>query len=56
MKMNDKAKAEQMAREKAQAQEFAEKLKDITVELKAKIPATAAVSSAPSPLRRWQMR
>ena len=32
MKMNDKA----MAREKAQAQEFAEKLKDITVELKAK--------------------
>lgn len=36
MKMNDKAKAEQMAREKAQAQEFAEKLKDITVELKAK--------------------
>ena len=27
MKMNDKAKAEQMAREKAQAQEFAEKLK-----------------------------
>lgn len=36
MKMNDKAKAEQMAREKAQAQEFAEKLKDITVKLKAK--------------------
>ncbi len=36
MKMNDKAKAEQMAREKAQAQEFAEKLKDITVEIKAK--------------------
>lgn len=36
MKMNDKAKAEQMAREKAQAQEFVEKLKDITVELKAK--------------------
>ena len=36
MKMNDKAKAEQMAREKAQAQEIAEKLKDITVEIKAK--------------------
>ena len=36
MKMNDKAKAEQMAREKAQAQAFAEKLKDITVEIKAK--------------------
>lgn len=36
MKMNDKAKAEQMAREKAQAQETAEKLKDITVEIKAK--------------------
>lgn len=36
MKMNDKARAEQMAREKAQAQEFAEKLKDITVKLKAK--------------------
>ena len=36
MKMNDKAKAEQMAREKAQAQEFAEKLKDITVEIQAK--------------------
>ena len=29
MKMNDKAKAEQMAREKAQAQEFADKLKEI---------------------------
>lgn len=36
MKMNDKAKAEQAAREKAQAQEFAEKLKEITVEIKAK--------------------
>lgn len=36
MKMNDKAKAEQAAREKAQAQEFAEKLKDITVELSGK--------------------
>lgn len=36
MKMNDKAKAEQQAREKAQAQEFAEKLKDVTVEIKAK--------------------
>ena len=36
MKMNDKAKAEQQAREKAQAQEFAQKLKDITVEIKAK--------------------
>ncbi len=33
MKMNDKAKAEQAAREKAQAQEFAEKLKDVTVEI-----------------------
>ena len=36
MKMNDKAKAEQMAREKAQAQEFAEKLKHIPVEFNAK--------------------
>ena len=36
MKMNDKAKAEQAAREKAQAQEFAQKLKDVTVEIKAK--------------------
>ena len=36
MKMNDKAKAEQAAREKAQAQEIAEKLKNITVEIKAK--------------------
>lgn len=36
MKMNDKAKAEQEAREKAQAQEIAKKLKDITVEIKAK--------------------
>lgn len=36
MRMNDKAKAEQAAREKAQAQEFAEKLKDITIEIKAK--------------------
>ena len=36
MKMNDKAKAEQAAREKAQAQEFAEKLKEITVEIQAK--------------------
>ena len=36
MKMNDKAKAEQAAREKAQAQEFAEKLKEVTVEIKAK--------------------
>ncbi len=36
MKMNDKAKAEQQAREKTQAQEFAEKLKDVTVEMTAK--------------------
>ena len=36
MKMNDKAKAEQAARERAQAQEFAEKLKEVTVEIKAK--------------------
>ena len=36
MKMNDKAKAEQMAKEKAQAQEFAAKLKDITVEITGK--------------------
>jgi large subunit ribosomal protein L9 len=36
MKMNDKAKAEQQAREKAQAQEFAEKLKELTVEIPAK--------------------
>jgi large subunit ribosomal protein L9 len=34
--MNDKAKAEQQAREKAQAQEFAEKLKELTVEIPAK--------------------
>ena len=39
MKMNDKAKAEQQARDKAQAQEFAEKLKDITVEMTAKAGA-----------------
>lgn len=39
MKMNDKAKAEQQARDKAQAQEFAEKLKDITVEIPAKAGA-----------------
>lgn len=36
MKMNDKAKAEQQAREKAQAQAFAEQLKDLTVEISAK--------------------
>lgn len=36
MKMNDKAKAEQAAREKANAQDIAKKLKDITVEIKAK--------------------
>jgi len=36
MRMNDKAKAEQAAREKAQAQEFAEKLKNVTVEIPAK--------------------
>ena len=36
MKMNDKAQAEQAAREKAQAQEFAEQLKEITVEIHAK--------------------
>jgi large subunit ribosomal protein L9 len=36
MKMNDKAKAEQAAREKAQAQEFADRLKEITVEIAAK--------------------
>ena len=36
MKMNDKAKAEQQARDKAQAQEFADKLKDIVVEIRAK--------------------
>lgn len=36
MKMNDKAKAEQQARDKAQAQEFADKLKDVTVEITAK--------------------
>lgn len=36
MKMNDKAKAEQQARDKAQAQEFAEKLKNVVVEIKSK--------------------
>ena len=36
MKMNDKAKAEQAAREKANAQDIAKKLQDITVEIKAK--------------------
>ena len=36
MKMNDKAKAEQAAREKAQAQDFANKLKEVTVEIHAK--------------------
>ena len=36
MKMNDKAKAEQASREKAQAQEFAERLKAIVVEITAK--------------------
>ncbi len=36
MRMNDKAKAEQAAREKAQAQEFAEMLKTVVVEIKAK--------------------
>ena len=36
MKMNDKAKAEQMAREKAQAQDFAARLKEVTVEIPAK--------------------
>ena len=36
MKMNDKAKAEQAAREKAQAQEFAGKLKELAVEIPAK--------------------
>ena len=36
MKMNDKAKAEQAAREKAQAQEFADRLKELTVEIPAK--------------------
>lgn len=36
MKMNDKAKAEQQARDKAQAQAFADKLKDIVVEIPAK--------------------
>lgn len=39
MKMNDKAKAEKAAQEKAQAQEFAEKLKAITVEIPAKAGA-----------------
>ncbi len=34
--MNDKAKAEQAAREKANAQDIAKKLQDITVEIKAK--------------------
>ena len=36
MKMNDKAKAEQIAREKAKALEIAEKLKELTVVVKAK--------------------
>lgn len=36
LKMNEKAKAEQEAREKAQAQEIAAKLKDITVVITAK--------------------
>ncbi len=36
MKMNDKAKAEQIAREKAKAQETAERLKTLTVIVKAK--------------------
>lgn len=39
MKMNDKAKAEQQARDKAQAQAFADKLKDIVVEIPAKAGA-----------------
>ena len=45
MKMNDKAKAEQAAREKAQAQEFAEKLKDITVEIHAKAKGDKSYST-----------
>ena len=36
MKMNDKAKAEQIAREKARAMEIAEQLKTLTVIVKAK--------------------
>ncbi len=36
MKMNDKAKAEQQARDKAQAQEFAARLEDVVVEITAK--------------------
>lgn len=36
MKMNDKAKAERQAQDKAQAQEVAEKLKDLTVNITAK--------------------
>ncbi len=36
MKMNDKAKAEQIAREKAKALEVAEKLKELVVVVKAK--------------------
>lgn len=39
MKMNDKAKAEQQARDKAQAQEFAERLKDVVVEIHARAGA-----------------
>ena len=36
MRMNDKAKAEQQARDKAQAQEFAAKLENVVVEIPAK--------------------
>ena len=36
LKMNEKARAEQEAREKAQAQEIAEKLKELTVVVQAK--------------------
>lgn len=46
MKMNDKAKAEQAARDKAQAQEFAEKLKDITVEIHAKAGSSGRLFGA----------
>ena len=39
VKMNEKARAEQLAREKAQAQEQAEQLKEIVVEIAAKTGA-----------------
>lgn len=55
-RLKEKAKAAQIAREKAEAEENAKKLGAIQVKIAAEGPAATASSSAPSPRRRSATR